>query len=120
MNSKFLGVVPSDRIPGTHWTCVLFEKDKRGWIGTYFDSYGFPPCVYSIRKYLNENCYKWSYNTQRIQEYGSSVCGVYVILFLTLICRGNKKENVLQYLKSIGDENVLNVMGSFYNKDNII
>jgi hypothetical protein len=99
MPASFIGVFPSDQLPktvsvfpacfiintdpasqpGSHWVAIYVDSKE---FGEYFDSYGKPPDVMSIVKFLNENCRSWHYNTKRIQGSFSSVCGHYCVYFL--------------------------------------
>ncbi len=100
----FKGVFPSDRLPyksklplniiintdpsykpGQHWIAVSITKEG---VGEYFDSYGIPPFVESIEKFLNEKCLNgWTYNQVALQSINSETCGHYCILFIIFHCQ---------------------------------
>lgn len=58
---------------GTHWTCFYYNKPKMSY---YFDSFGFPPPIDVCDKIK-----PYSYNGDDIQDYNSSSCGWFCILF---------------------------------------
>ena len=101
--SCFKGVFPSDRLPydqplplriivntdphnkpGQHW--VGISIDKLG-VGYYFDSFGLPPLVDDIYKFITSRATAgWSYNKNHIQDVTSSTCGKYCVIFIIFMC----------------------------------
>ena len=74
---------PSDR-PGQHWIAISINNVGRGY---YFDSFGFPPLVENIYKFINLKSTKgWSYNKKQIQDIKATTCGKYCILFIIFTC----------------------------------
>ena len=100
---------------GEHWLAIYLERREDGqFIGEYFDSFGLPPLVYNIKKYLEENCIVWDYSKEQIQPLTSNKCGLYTILYLALRCRGMKMKEIVKYLKTIGDKNLEYVLKRLY------
>ena len=118
--SNFLGCFPIDKIPnsasrypcslvintkphthpGEHWVAVIKNEDN---YGIYFDSYGFPPThLPEISKLLNQ-CIDWTYNTTSLQSQFTTVCGQYVIFFITHYARGFSLEHIIYLLNELGD-----------------
>lgn len=108
---NFLGVFPIDLIPmsaqkfpccmvintkphdhpGEHWVAVVKTEDRKG---IFFDSYGVPPYnLPEIGDVLN-NCNEWTFNDIPLQSLYSTVCGQYVIFFLTHIAKGLSQHTV--------------------------
>lgn len=100
----FKGVYPSDKLPydaqlpltiicntdpahlpGTHWVCISIDERR---IGYYFDSFGSPPLIENIFKFLEHMCIQWYYNTYTLQHISSSTCGYYCVLFVLYNCSG--------------------------------
>ncbi len=72
--------------PGEHWIAIYISEDGNG---EYFDSYGEPPDKYpGFLAFLQNNCRTWTYNSKRLQDYISTVCGQYCIFYLLHRCRG--------------------------------
>lgn len=72
--------------PGQHWIAVYISEDGNG---EYFDSYGQPPHGYpEFVSFLRKNCTTWIYNSKRLQDYFSTVCGQYCLFYLLHRCRG--------------------------------
>lgn len=96
---EFVGVFPSDvvlprRIPGayiinydtsqglgTHWVSIYMDTNE---IAYYFDPYGFPPLIDSIKNNLDRLSKVWIYNDVCYQDLSPSsyACGHYCIAFL--------------------------------------
>lgn len=68
----------SDTQPGSHWVAIHIDDSS---VGQYFDTYGRPPEGFQ-RTFLDRNCRVWDYNTKRIQNDWTSVCGEYCIVYL--------------------------------------
>lgn len=67
-----------DSKPGSHW--IAIHIDAKG-VGEYFDSFGRKPTGYH-RLFLKRNTKRWFYNCQTIQNYFTSVCGEYCLVYL--------------------------------------
>ena len=102
----FKGVFPRDRLPqyvpqgpgiyiintdhssgpGEHWVCVCF--DGRG-NAEYFDSFGLPPLIPSIQRFITRNSfYSYTFNQRLLQRLTSSYCGFYVLYYVLMKSRG--------------------------------
>lgn len=70
---------PHDR-PGEHW--VALYKSKLDCL-EYFDSFGLPPLVPDIRKYINNSSHSsFTYSSVQLQHNTSTTCGNYCIVFV--------------------------------------
>jgi hypothetical protein len=112
--SKFKGVYPSDRLPadiekypaalvanvdshdkpGSHWCAFYIDENQEG---EFFDSYGQTPEEYSVnfKNFLDQNCKRWSYNSQVIQSLGSNVCGHYCLYYLINHCKNVSLKHIV-------------------------
>lgn len=70
--------------PGSHW--VAIHIDISG-VGEYFDSFGQKPTGYH-EYFLKTNCKKWFYNNKVLQNYFSSVCGIYCLVYMYFRFKG--------------------------------
>ncbi len=98
-----LNTDPSDK-PGTHWVAIFIEGNS----AEYFDSYGLPPTIPTIRKFL-QKFGELQYNKRRIQGLLSSVCGHYCIYFLIQRWHGTSLEEILNKFSSDCNENDENI-----------
>ncbi len=97
---SFGGILPSDKLPvrpkrsqmsrsiyfvvnldpstkaGSHWVVCFFKKKGPD---VYFDSYGFPPVVDSIKAFMGES---FAYNMKQVQHPLSTACGQWCIFFI--------------------------------------
>jgi hypothetical protein len=108
---KFKNVLPKDRLPknvqypsayvinthksnqpGEHWLAVFYNKNGKC---TFFDSFGFSPNLYGLERFIEKSSTSWEYNSMRLQEYGSVVCGYYCIYFIQLMSRGLELNEIL-------------------------
>lgn len=64
---------------GSHWVCIHIDIQKKA---EYFDSYGFPPTNREFISFMQKNSNVWTYNTQGLQDYFSTVCGNYCVVYL--------------------------------------
>ena len=82
--SSFLGVFPSVILPqhsiapsgtltvntvphtesGAHWWAIHFQS--RFHSSQYFDSYGLPQFIPSIKSFIRRSCYVWEYNSVQL------------------------------------------------------
>lgn len=128
----FSGVFASDRLPqrvtrfptaivmnfdqqrkkGSHWVAVFIDGAR---VGYYFDSYGLPPFLPSVRRFLTSHCKKWSYGKRQLQSLDSNVCGQYSSLYLI---HRSKKKSTRTFLKGFSknkDQNDLKIAKRFAN-----
>jgi len=118
---NFLGVFPINKIPkvalenntccavvntkpntheGEHWVC--FAKKENG-SSVYFDSFGYPPYNLPEIGDVLEQSNNWIFNDVQLQSPYSTVCGQYVIFFLTHYARGITPEHIIELLNDNGD-----------------
>ena len=117
-NGNFLGVFPIDLIPmsaikypcsmvintkpsdhkGEHWVAVVKTDENTG---IYFDSYGMPPYNLPEIGDVLEHCNEWTFNDR--QSAISTVCGEYVVFFITHMARGYTLEHVIHMLLNEDD-----------------
>ena len=89
--------------PGEHW--LAFYYDENG-ICYFFDSFGFDPNFYGLKKYLDTTSKSWTFNKKRFQNLNSKSCGYFSLLFLFLKSRNidiNKleiNEKILNFIFS--------------------
>jgi hypothetical protein len=102
---KFGGVFPSDGLPnrrgsyrafivntdpsslsGTHWVALYFKRN----VCYYFDSYGNPPSIQSIIRFIKNNSLKLIYNKVKVQSVLTKTCGYHCLHFLYYMCRSLK------------------------------
>lgn len=69
----------SSKQKGSHWVCIHIDVQEKA---EYFDSYGFPPTNPEFVSFMLKNSKIWTYNTCGLQDYFSSVCGNYCIVYL--------------------------------------
>lgn len=109
--NQFGGVIPSNKLPqnvrnkfyvintdpsympGKHWVAVYTAK-----VPEFYDSLGRPPSFYNkdFEYFLINHGPNYIYNSQRIQSYGSSVCGVYCIYYVLKRSMGYSIKEIVQ------------------------
>ena len=57
--------------------------------GEYYDPTGRPPFLMVYVNFMKKQCHTWTYNTVRVQEEGSSVCGHHCIFYLIQLYAGH-------------------------------
>ena len=70
------------RLPGKLWFVVRVKSNGQGEI---FDSLGFRYNhieVALVKRWMNNNCVKWTYNSARLQGQGTPFCGAYAIYYI--------------------------------------
>ena len=106
----FCAVVNTDNAgePGTHWVAIFVPNPSSI---EYFDSFALPPNE-SINKYLIQfkNLIASQVVLQTIQ---STICGRYVIYFLSKRCRGNSFRSIEKHLSNECKSHPNNVVSSF-------
>ena len=70
--------------------------------GEYYDPTGRPPheSAYMYVNVMNKHCLHWTYNTVRVQEEGSTVCGHHCIIYLIHRCAGHSMTDVARLLEN--------------------
>lgn len=102
---------------GTHWVCY-FNKPSNNYI-YYFDSYGILP-PHNTLKWLKTSNKKILYNTSHIQNFSSSSCGYYCLIFIYWMLNNEKYLDFVQLFENNGDvnfnnEKTLNKLLNHYN-----
>lgn len=77
-----------------HWIALHISADGSG---SYFDSYGFPPTVTSIKHFIRMHCRRLNYNKIQIQQLQSDVCGKYAAMFLYYMHKNFSMECFVNY-----------------------
>ena len=121
MGPNFVGVFPSDQLPeptkqkpfgmvvnldpstkpGSHWVAIYVSEFN---VPEYFDSYGFPPQIPSIKKFLSRFPTK-KYNKKQVQGPLSSVCGHYCVYYLI---QRHQKKSMVDILSGFGGDLIQN------------
>jgi hypothetical protein len=80
--------------PGSHWVCFYFPKSN---YAEFFDSLGNSPDYYwnSFKNFLIANSSRYFYNTNRIQDYKSQLCGEYCIYYILERCQGVSFKHII-------------------------
>jgi hypothetical protein len=81
---------------GTHWVALYIHANSRG---EYYNLTGRPPFLRSYVNFMNKHCTSWTYNTIRVQEEGSTVCGHHCIFYLIHRCTGKSMGDVTRTLR---------------------
>lgn len=132
--SSFGGARPADILPRDgHYKFYVLNtdtSDRRGkhWVAVYlnpyqpefFDSLGHSPVFYHKEfEYLlinhSPNQPNYLYNSKRLQQFGSNVCGLYCIYYIVLRDRGYSMHDIVNTFTGrldVNDELVKN----FYNQ----
>lgn len=84
--------------PGSHWVAIYAPLVG---IVEYFDSYGLPPTVAHILRFLKEFAKPWIYNECQLQDPSSNVCGHYCITYLSHRSQG---KTLPEYLQKFGQD----------------
>ena len=89
-----LNTDPSTK-PGHHWVAVYLKPG----LCEFFDSLGEAPSKYNqdFDKLMLLNGPKYMYNTHRIQNYSSQVCGHYCIFYIIMRCKGYSLLDIVQF-----------------------
>ena len=100
--------------PGQHWVAISIDAKGHGY---YFDSFGFPPLVKNIFKFISEKAFNgWSYNRRQLQNVMSSTCGNYCVLFIIFKCNNlSNKEFFFNFGRDTAknDTNMLKIFKNF-------
>jgi len=135
----FKGVFPSDRLPkkvkypsayvintdphtkpGEHWVHVYFANKKFAY---YFDSFGLPPKVPNILKFLINNAEASYFNSVTLQHNFSTVCGHYCCVVLGLSARRISFPDIISKLNCrdplMNDENVISIFTAMFEHQSV-
>ena len=81
LRPPFAIIINTDRDdqPGSHWIAINVTNNGHG---EYFDSFGWPPMVEDVSKFLQDLDCCFCYNTSMIQHVGSVCCGHFAVGFV--------------------------------------
>ncbi len=67
-----------DSLTGSHWCVIYFNRSSKA---EFFDSYGHRPEIYdkNLSQALKQNCSSFVYNSSRLQNDDSNVCGQFCL-----------------------------------------
>ena len=82
---------------GQHWVAIYIDANSKG---KYYDPNGTPPFLMEYVNFMNKHCTSWTYNTVRVQEEGSIVCGLHCIFYLIHRCAGHSMTDVTRLLEN--------------------
>jgi hypothetical protein len=74
--SALVGNTDPDHRMEQHWVAIYIDANSRR---EYYDPTGRPPFLRAYVNFMNKHCTSWTYNTIRVQEEGSTVCGHHCI-----------------------------------------
>ena len=94
-----MGNKDPDHRMGQHWVAIYSDANSRG---EYYDPTGRPPFLRprAYVNFMNKHCTSWTYNTVRVQEEGSTVCGHHCIFYLVHRCAGHSMTDVTRLLEN--------------------
>lgn len=81
-----------DTKSGSHWIAIFINVDG---VGEYFDSFGRKPTGYHTT-FLERNTKRINYNSKVIQNYLSSVCGIYCLVYIHFRYKGISMSNFIK------------------------
>jgi hypothetical protein len=83
---------------GQHWIAIYIDANSRG---EYYDLTGRPPHESAYVNFMNKHCLHWTYDTVRVQDEGSIVCGLRCIFFYPIHrCAGHSMTDVTRLLEN--------------------
>ena len=87
---------PSSR-KGQHWLAIYLDENKTGF---FFDSYGNSPLSFdqAFVNFFSRNVVKFHYNSKKLQNDHSTVCGEFCLYFLILKARGHSMQYIVNAL----------------------
>ena len=93
--TALVGNTDPDSLEGEHWVAIYIDANSRG---EYYDPTGQPPFQDAYVNFMNKHCRSWTYNTVRVQEPGSHVCGHHCVFYLLHRCAGHSMTEVTRLL----------------------
>lgn len=103
-----------DTKPGSHWVAIYV--DTKGF-GEYFDSFGRKP-MGCHEFFLKTNCKKWIYNNKILQNYFSSFCGIYCLVYIFFKYKGISMSHFLNVFSDntlYNDQLVQDIFKTLFN-----
>jgi hypothetical protein len=95
--SSLVGNTDPDHRMWQHWVAIYIDANSRG---EYYDPTGRQPDESAYVNFMNKHCVHWTYNTVRVQEEGSIVCGLHWIFYLIHRCAGHSMTDVTRLLEN--------------------
>ena len=95
--SALVGNTDPDHRMGQHWVAIYIDANSKG---KYYDPTGIPPFLKAYVNFMKKHCYSWTYNTVRVQEEGSTVCGHHCIFYLVHRCAGHIMTDITRLLEN--------------------
>jgi len=94
--SALVGNTDLDNKPGRHWIAIYIDTNSNG---EYYDPTGTPPVLEPYLGFMKKHCRSWTYNTVKVQEEDSIVCGQHCIFYLIHRCAGRSMTDVTRKLE---------------------
>ena len=82
-----------DTKPGMHWCAMYFSDSGHA---EYWDSYGLPPQNHYFRTAIGDNSRSYIYNSIKLQNDSSDVCGQFCLYYLMLRLRGRSLKEIVK------------------------
>jgi hypothetical protein len=95
--SALVGNTVPDHRMWQHWGAIYIDANSRG---EYYDPTRRPPHESAYVNFMNKHCLQWTYNTVRVQEEGSIVCGLHCIFYLIHRCAGHSMTDLTRLLEN--------------------
>ena len=95
--STLVGNTVPDHRMWQHWGAIYIDANSRG---EYNDPTRHPPHESAYVNFMNKHCLQWTYNTVRVQEEGSIVCGLHCIFYLIHRCAGHSMTDLTRLLEN--------------------
>lgn len=99
-------------LPGSHWVAFYAESDEQL---EMFDSFGHSYTKYPQFSYFIDKFETVKFNGMRLQQYFSSTCGYYALVFILFRCKKFSMEDVV-HLFTDNHGNNDQVVTSFVNR----
>jgi hypothetical protein len=95
--SALVGNTDPDHRLGQHWIAIYIDANSKG---EYYEPTGRPHLLRVYVNFMRKHCYSWNYNTVRVQEEGSTVCGHHCIVYLIHRCAGHSITDITRLLEN--------------------
>ena len=95
--SALVGNTDPDHRMWQHWVAIYIDANSPG---EYYDPTGRPPHESGYVNFMNKHCLHWTYNTFRVQEDESIVCGLHFNFYLIHRCAGHRMADVTRLLEN--------------------
>ena len=92
-----MGNTDPDHRMGQHWVAIYIDANSKG---EYYDPTGRPTFLRAYVNFMKKHCYSWTYNTVRVQEEESTVCGYHCIVYLIHRCAGHSMTDITKLLEN--------------------